>query len=77
MQPTQNNYQLDNFRFPGYGWFWVANSISSTLLGVVTRERQKEMLSQSQEFQLEINGKVENLEYNIDISTLIIEDYDA
>ena len=38
---------------------------------------KKEDIGQTQEFQLEINGKVENLEDNIDISTLIIEDYDA
>ena len=38
---------------------------------------KKEDIGQTQEFQLEINGKIENPEDNIDISTLILEDYDA
>ena len=38
---------------------------------------KKEDIGQTQEFQLEINGKVENLDDNIDISSLIIEKYDA
>lgn len=43
-----------NINFPGYGMFWVANSISSTLLGWKTRERQEKAHERNQEFQLEM-----------------------
>ena len=38
---------------------------------------KKEDLGQTQEFQLEINGKTENIEENVDISSLIMDQYDA
>lgn len=43
-----------NINFPGYGMFWVANSISSTLLGEYTRERQEKAHEKNFEFQLEM-----------------------
>lgn len=43
-----------NITLPGYGMFWVANSISSTLLGWKTRERQEKAHERNQEFQLEM-----------------------
>ena len=38
---------------------------------------KKEDIGQTQEFQLEINGKVEGNEDNVDISSLIIDQYEA
>ena len=38
---------------------------------------KKEDIGQTQEFQLEINGKVESNEDNVDISSLIIDQYEA
>ena len=38
---------------------------------------KKEDIGQTQEFQLEINGKVENNDNNVDISSLIMEQYEA
>lgn len=43
-----------NIRFPGYGMFWVANSISSTLLGWNNRRLQDKAHERNQEFQLEL-----------------------
>lgn len=43
-----------NIRFPGYGAFWVANSITSTLLGWRSRSLQEQALKQNQEFQQEL-----------------------
>lgn len=43
-----------NINFPGYGMFWVANSISSTLLGWNNRRLQVQAHEQNQEFQLEM-----------------------
>lgn len=43
-----------NIRFPGYGMFWVANSISSTLLGWNNRRLQDKAHERNQEFQLEM-----------------------
>lgn len=40
--------------FPGYGMFWVANSISSTLMGWNNRRLQEEAHERTQEFQLEM-----------------------
>lgn len=40
--------------FPGYGMFWVANSISSTLIGWKNRQWQKEAHERNQEFELEL-----------------------
>ena len=40
--------------FPGYGMFWVANSISSTLLGGKNRRIQMQAHEKNQEFQLEM-----------------------
>lgn len=43
-----------NINFPGYGMFWVANSISSTLLGWNNRRLQAQAHEKNQEFQLEM-----------------------
>ena len=43
-----------NINFPGYGMFWVANSISSTLLGWRNRHVQDKAHERNQEFQLEM-----------------------
>ena len=43
-----------NIRFPGYGMFWVANSISSTLLGWNNRRLQDKAHERNQEFLLEM-----------------------
>ena len=43
-----------NINFPGYGMFWVANSISSTLLGRRNRHVQEKAHERNQEFQLEM-----------------------
>ncbi|MBP3471472.1 MAG: hypothetical protein J6K41_04460 [Paraprevotella sp.] len=43
-----------NIRFPGYGMFWVANSISSTLMGWNNRRLQEKAHERTQEFQLEM-----------------------
>lgn len=40
--------------FPGYGMFWVANSISSTLLGWKNRQWQKEAQEKNLEFEMEM-----------------------
>lgn len=43
-----------NINLPGYGMFWVANSISSTLLGWNNRRLQAQAHEKNQEFQLEM-----------------------
>lgn len=43
-----------NVNFPGYGMFWVANSISSTLMGWNNRRLQEKAHERTQEFQLEM-----------------------
>ena len=43
-----------NIRFPGYGAFWVANSITSTVMGWRSRSLQKKAQEQNQQFQLEL-----------------------
>ena len=43
-----------NIRFPGYGAFWVANSITSTVMGWRSRSLQKKAQEHNQEFQLEM-----------------------
>lgn len=43
-----------NIKFPGYGMFWVANSISSTLMGWNNRRLQEKVHERTQEFQLEM-----------------------
>jgi hypothetical protein len=43
-----------NINFPGYGMFWVANSISSTILGWNNRRLQEKAHERTHEFQLEI-----------------------
>lgn len=43
-----------NINFPGYGMFWVANSISSTLLGWRNKHVQEKAHERNQEFQLEM-----------------------
>lgn len=43
-----------NIRFPGYGMFWVANSISSTLLGWNNRRLQDKAHERNQAFLLEM-----------------------
>lgn len=43
-----------NINFPGYGMFWVANSISSTLLGWNNRRLQAKAHEKNQDFQLEM-----------------------
>lgn len=43
-----------NINFPGYGMFWVANSISSTVLGWNNRRLQEKAHEKNQEFQLEM-----------------------
>lgn len=40
--------------FPGYGMFWVANSISSTLMGWKNRQWQKEAHERNSDFELEL-----------------------
>lgn len=39
-----------NINFPGYGMFWLANSISSTLLGMNNRRLQEQAQQKNQEF---------------------------
>lgn len=43
-----------NINFPGYGMFWVANSISSTLLGWNNRRLQEQAHEKNRDFQLEM-----------------------
>ena len=43
-----------NINFPGYGMFWVANSISSTLLGWNNRRIHEQAHERNQEFQREM-----------------------
>ena len=43
-----------NVNFPGYGTFWVANSISSTLMGWNNRRLQEKAQESTHEFQLEM-----------------------
>lgn len=43
-----------NINLPGYGMFWVANSISSTLLGWNNRHLQAQAHEKNHEFQLEM-----------------------
>lgn len=43
-----------NINFPGYGIFWVANSVSSTLMGWNNRRLQEQAHERSEEFQLEM-----------------------
>lgn len=43
-----------NINFPGYGMFWVANSISSALMGWNNRRLQEKAHERTQEFQLEM-----------------------
>lgn len=43
-----------NVNFPGYGMFWVANSISSALMGWNNRRLQEKAHERTQEFQLEM-----------------------
>ena len=43
-----------NVHLPGYGMFWMANSISSTLLGLKNRKVQDEAYERSEAFQLEM-----------------------
>jgi hypothetical protein len=43
-----------NIHFPGYGMFWLANSISSALLGRSNRLLQEKAHERNQEFQLEM-----------------------
>ena len=43
-----------NINFPGYGMFWVANSISSTILGWNNRRVQEKAHERSIEFQREM-----------------------
>lgn len=40
--------------FPGYGLFWVANSISSTILGKANRNLREKASERSEEFQKEL-----------------------
>lgn len=40
--------------FPGYGLFWVANSISSTILGKANRNLREKASEQNEEFQKEL-----------------------
>ena len=56
----QNNKNMNvpiashTIRFPGYGLFWVANSISSTLLGMANRKLKDKASQQNEEFQIEM-----------------------
>lgn len=43
-----------NINFPGYGMFWVANSVSSTLIGWNNRRLQEKAHERTREFQLEL-----------------------
>lgn len=43
-----------NVHLPGYGMFWIANSISSTLLGWKNRKVQDKAQERSEAFQLEM-----------------------
>ena len=43
-----------NINFPGYGLFWVANSITSTLMGFRNRHVQEEAAERNLEFQQEM-----------------------
>lgn len=49
-----------NIHFPGYGMFWLANSISSVMLGRNNRCLQEKAHERNQEFQLEME-KAKNL----------------
>lgn len=43
-----------NINFPGYGMFWVANSVTSVLMGWNNRRLQDKAHERTQEFQLEM-----------------------
>lgn len=43
-----------NINFPGYGLFWVANSVNSTLLGSLNRSHQERAHDRNLEFQKEL-----------------------
>lgn len=43
-----------NIALPGYGMFWVANSISSTVLGLANRNLKDKASERNEEFQLEM-----------------------
>lgn len=43
-----------NINFPGYGMFWVANSISSTVMGFANRHLQEKAAERNIEFQNEM-----------------------
>lgn len=43
-----------NINFPGYGMFWVANTVSSTLMGWNNRRLQEQAHERNEEFQLEM-----------------------
>lgn len=43
-----------NITFPGYGMFWVANSVTSVLMGWNNRRLQDKAHERTQEFQLEM-----------------------
>lgn len=45
---------ITNLLRPGYGLFWVANSISSTALGFVGRRKQLETADENEAYQLEL-----------------------
>jgi len=47
-------FSLQNTRFPGYGMFWLANSISSTMLGLRNREIQAKASERNFEFMREM-----------------------
>lgn len=44
-----------NINFPGYGFFWVANSISATIIGMANRETQSRSQERGIEFQKELH----------------------
>ena len=43
-----------NIALPGYGLFWVANSISSTVMGLVNRNLKDKASERNEEFQMEM-----------------------
>ncbi len=43
-----------NINFPGYGMFWIANSISSTILGLRNRSLRDKANERNEEFQREL-----------------------
>ena len=45
---------ISNLLRPGYGLFWVANSISSTALGFVGRRKQLDVADENEAYQLEL-----------------------